>query len=245
MDWWIGIDDTDNLDGPGTGRRARQLGELLQRRELGRLQQITRHQLLVDERIPYTSHNSSACLRVEAPAAAGEALQAACREFLLRESAPEADAGLCVAGGGQSPALLAHFGRRAKQCVLTMDAAYAAGRACGVYLQGLTGTGGGVIGALAAVGLACGGEDGRFLWLPQLRGLKGRQPVGALMQATGIAVVCTRDGRTAPAEAYVDVGDWFRPVLRGGKAVLFVEEVLDGTGEWRILAKETIKQFSE
>jgi hypothetical protein len=58
----IGIDDTDNEETHGTGRRARQLGDRLAADGLAEIDGVTRHQLLVDPRIPYTSHNSSACL---------------------------------------------------------------------------------------------------------------------------------------------------------------------------------------
>ena len=61
---YIGIDDTDNPDTRGTGFRARQLVDRLHDRDMARTVGVTRHQLLVDDRIPYTSHNSSACLAV-------------------------------------------------------------------------------------------------------------------------------------------------------------------------------------
>lgn len=61
----IGIDDTDNLESRGTGYRVRQLANWLSEKNLVVPLGITRHQLLVDPRIPYTSHNSSACLVVE------------------------------------------------------------------------------------------------------------------------------------------------------------------------------------
>ena len=60
----IGIDDTDNETSKGTGHLARQLSRAclqLGARELG----ISRHQFLLDDRIPYTSHNSGACVAVE------------------------------------------------------------------------------------------------------------------------------------------------------------------------------------
>ena len=65
MYYYIGIDDTDNLESRGTGHRARQLGTGLQNAGIARLISITRHQLLVHKDIPYTSHNSSACLLIE------------------------------------------------------------------------------------------------------------------------------------------------------------------------------------
>lgn len=63
--WLIGLDDTDNLESRGTGFRARQMAEHLESSKCGLIATgITRHQLLVDPRIPYTSHNSSACISV-------------------------------------------------------------------------------------------------------------------------------------------------------------------------------------
>lgn len=62
VDLLVGIDDTDNAYTPGTGRRARALLRELAAAGLGAPAGATRHQLLVDDRIPYTSHNSSACL---------------------------------------------------------------------------------------------------------------------------------------------------------------------------------------
>ena len=64
--WLIGIDDTDNLESRGTGHRVRWLGDLLAREDLADIKGITRHQLLVDPRIPYTSHNSSTCMQISA-----------------------------------------------------------------------------------------------------------------------------------------------------------------------------------
>ena len=119
----IGIDDTDNLETHGTGRRARQLGEVLAADGLAEIDGITRHQLLIDPRIPYTSHNSSACLLVRTTDDRLPDLIAAARWFLLRESAPGSDAGLCVADRSQITVTQQDFGQRAKREVLTIDQA--------------------------------------------------------------------------------------------------------------------------
>ena len=92
----IGIDDTDNLESRGTGYRARQLGQRLAGGD-SRVRGISRHQLLVDDRIPYTSHNSAACLELETVSARLDSIAELAREFLQRESAAGSDAGLCVA----------------------------------------------------------------------------------------------------------------------------------------------------
>ena len=90
----LGIDDTDNLETRGTGHRVRQLADWLAQNKLAHPLGITRHQLLVDARIPYTSHNSSACFALETENA--DDVWEAAREFLLRESAVGSDAGLCL-----------------------------------------------------------------------------------------------------------------------------------------------------
>jgi hypothetical protein len=59
----LGVDDTDILGHkPGTGRLARDLGAHLEQARMTVLVGVVRQQLLVDPRIPYTSHNSPACL---------------------------------------------------------------------------------------------------------------------------------------------------------------------------------------
>ncbi len=62
----IGIDDTDNLSSRGTGWLARRLSDECASRGLRPLG-VTRHQFLVHPAIPYTSHNSGACIALESP----------------------------------------------------------------------------------------------------------------------------------------------------------------------------------
>ena len=63
---YIGFDDTDNITADrGTGKLARWFENELP--EGCRVEGVVRQQLLVDDRIPYTSHNSSACVMVDAP----------------------------------------------------------------------------------------------------------------------------------------------------------------------------------
>jgi len=96
MNLLSGIDDTDHLESRGTGYHVRQLANWLAENRPAAPNGITRHQLLVDPQIPYTSHNSSACLSVETENA--EDGWEACREYLLRESAIGSDVGLRRAG---------------------------------------------------------------------------------------------------------------------------------------------------
>lgn len=243
MRYLMGVDDTDNLESRGTGHRVRQLGQHLEAGNLARLVSITRHQLLVDERIPYTSHNSAACLSLEAEKL--EPMLEVSRAFLLRESAPGSDVGLCIIDWPRVSVAVQEFGHSAKRTVLEKSAAVQLAHSEGIHLEELTGTGGGIIGALAAVGLHSGGNDGRFLWLRNLRELEGVVTVAQLKQAVGIEAVQTLAGKELPAEARVDVGEWLRPILRAGKILLLVEANDHDNADWRIADKARIKQLSD
>jgi hypothetical protein len=241
MDILIGIDDTDDAQSRGTGFRARSLGALLGAQGLGRCLAVTRHQLLVAPEIPCTSNNSTACLLVEAAVDEARLIQET-RDFLLRESAARSDVGLCVAAWDAIGADVIAYGQRVKrEIVAQADARDLASRQ-GLHLEGLTGTQDGVIGALAAVGLRRSGDDGRFVWLGDLRALSGVHTVAALRRDTGIDEVRTLDGAVVPPSARVDVGPWVRPVLLRQRAVLLVEPA--GDCDYRVAAKELIKARS-
>jgi hypothetical protein len=246
MNFLIGIDDTDNLDSRGTGYRARGLGALLQTMGLA-VVGITRHQLLVDPQIPYTSHNSAACLVVQAPSERLDQMIETCRDYLKGESADGADVGLCLVAQAAAGGSIQEFGQWTKQRVLTRSAALDLARQENIFLEGLTGDGGGVIGALAAVGLRAGQNDGRFIWLAGVRELSGIYTAEALYRQTGIDEIRSLSNkRDVPVTARIDPGAWPRPILRDGRAVLLVEEVQDRDDcDWQVIAKETIKQYSD
>jgi hypothetical protein len=63
---YIGFDDTDVVGADfGTGKLARRFEQLIP--EACALWGVVRQQLLVDPRIPHTSHNGSACVVVHMP----------------------------------------------------------------------------------------------------------------------------------------------------------------------------------
>jgi hypothetical protein len=214
---YIGMDDTDIKGSRGTGRLARQIAEALSARY--RVLGITRHQLLFDPRVPYTSKNSSAAIHVDADGEVNlDALADDVQRLMLDDWYEGSDPGLCVARV-VSPAM-SEFGRQAKTTLVCQgDArALAAREAC--VLRGLGGTCDGVIGALAAVGLAASGEDGRFVQVGSSRELQGVQSVPSIL-ACGISEVRTLDGARLDAGA-IDTGGKLRPAFREGRAILFV-----------------------
>jgi hypothetical protein len=172
-------------------------------------------------------------------------LIATCREFLHHDSAPGSDAGLCVAARPQVGGSVIAFGERAKTSIVSVADAEALAAADRMHLEPLTGTGIGVIGALAAVGLRAGGNDGRFLWLPGLREMAGVHRVSALRQQLQLDAIETEDGRAVADHQRVALGDWARPLLRNGRSVLIVRESQGEDHEWIVAAKERLKQLSD
>lgn len=163
------VDDTDDLTKEtSTGKVAELIAacvaELGGAVELG----ITRHQLLLDESVPYTSHNSSMAFTAWVPQGCCEELWQQAVGVVRREMSAAADPGLCLAilpQDADDPLLyeLIDYGRRAKAEYVSKARAYAlAERIPWLRLEELGGDGQGVVGALAGVGLRLSGSDGRF-----------------------------------------------------------------------------------
>jgi len=225
--FYIGLDDTDNQVSRGTGRLARAIAEALAGRF--ELLGVTRHQLLVDPRVPYTSHNSSATLHLRGNSDVDLCTIAdEVQEMMLADFQAGSDPGLCVAQAVTAD--MSAFGRRAKVDLVTQDEARAIARAAGCILRGLGGTRDGVIGALAGVGLAATGQDGRFLLVGTARDLAGVQCVEAIL-ASGISEVRYPDGTRMEA-GLVDTNGKLRPALRDGRPVLYVKHPDGDSGRW-------------
>jgi hypothetical protein len=252
VDLLIGIDDTDNPYTPGTGRRARALLGELAAAGLGSPAGATRHQLLVDDRIPYTSHNSSACLTWRSAGGDPHAVRAGIIElagqFLERVCPPDADPGLTVVipGDLDDAARLIEFGRRAKREVLHPSEARELAKALGVHLSGHGGTRVGMTGALAAVGLHLSGNDGLFITLPGIRKLPNHATLDTVRTLTPIDLARDDMHRQPGPGEVIDLGDWVRPVLLDGLAVLLLEPPRQhdsGGRTWRTAPRAVVKKY--
>jgi len=241
----IGIDDTDNKDSRGTGFRSRELGNYLEAARLGRVTGITRHQLLVDDRIPYTSKNSSACIEIESSQL--DVIISFSRLYLLKESAIGADVGLCVIESEKVNKISKDWGVKAKNEVLERNMARELAKKNKIFLEGLTGTGGGIIGALAATGLRAGGNDGRFVWMrgKDLREIEGIFNFWEIKALLPFDQIKTEFGNEISPESRVYFGKWTRPVLQNNKIVILVEPSKDSKSyEWEVASKELVKRIS-
>jgi hypothetical protein len=228
---YVGIDDTDIVGSPGTNQLARRIVSRLGHAAKGAI--VCRHQLFLDPRVPYTSQNGSASIQLpQGGEVSLDELILVVRHEILAFSVEGSDPGLAVSTGASGDLLA--FGGRAKAEVVTKRDARAVADLSSTYLQGLGGTDQGVIGAIAAVGLAAGGDDGRVVHLegwPWPDPFSGVQSVGAIRDR-GVADIRTLAG-DAFAGAQVDVGKHLRPNWRRSRVVLFVEACADPTAPCR------------
>ncbi len=235
---YLGLDDTDVEGSPGTNQLARHIVRRIA--DCFHVRRIMRHQLLDDPRVPYTSKNGCASLLLEARGASSAAdLPALVAPMVIDWSPLGSDPGLCVAA--LVPKAVVDWGQRCQQELVTQDDARRLAHDSGIYLQGLGGTEGGVIGALAAIGLAAGDDDGRVLYLgssaDDFYDVAGPQTIESL-HARGIDEVRCAESEMAVTSGSVDVGKRLRPNLRQGRVVLYVNRSSsDEMPDWQAVRK--------
>jgi hypothetical protein len=223
---FLAIDDTDNLETMGTGRLSRLLATELKERGLTDGGSVTRHQLLIHPDIPYTSHNSAACIQAEGRADLRD-IFAAAQTFMLDHPHEGANPGLCLAPAEAVPPVLAQFGSRAQKEVIPLSEGYGLAGTEGILTWRNGPTGQGLIGAMSAVGLRSTGQDGRFIELEGIRKLKGDISVARLLEQTEVDDVATMEGRSLGGDELLYTQAWVRPSLRQGKAVFLVKREND------------------
>ena len=246
MRFLIGVDDTDNPRVSSTGLLAQRLGLFLQEAGLGRLESVTRHQLIISPQVPRTTRNSAICITIETDPQKRSDLEMACRSFILREYSSGADAGFALASWGQITAEVFTWARTAKTQVIKRQDALQIAHSAQIAITGITGSGAGVIGALAAIGLRYRGEDGRFLWIPNIHQLSGIYSASELMQIAPFDRIETQRGRSPRPDEKIEVGKWIRPVLVEGRCVLFVEEERSHPEfAWHLLGMDEVRKLSD
>lgn len=233
MNYLISIDDTDDVTkAVSTGKIAELIGDRLSQ-EGGRiLDGISRHQLLLSDRIAYTSHNSAMCIEVALENIGSDRIAEVCEETIKKNMARVSDPGLaiCSLGSISDPARLIEFGFEAKHQIKTKTEAYAlAASTDGVFLKELGGSGSGIIGALAGIGLRLSRSDG------SLRGKCGEHLRGMTVTAADICrdygadmVVCT-DGTVIGGDTKIFVKEFIKLMYFDGQKCCIVRLQEDGS----------------
>jgi len=222
---WLGIDDTDMLETLGTNKLALHVASVMPP-ELS-VQIIVRHQLLIDPRVPYTSHNGCVSLRIDGPLkiAVGD-LAARLRPIIVDWCPVGSDPGVCIADN--VPDEVTQFGLLCQTDVVNQRTARTLAANHGLYLESFGGTGDGVIGAVAAVGLLATQNDGRIIHRgnkrPHWSDITGSQNVSDLLDWGVAEIRCLTTSRRVE-HGKVTLSKRLRPNLRAGQAVLYVAPI--------------------
>ena len=144
---------------------------------------------------------------------------------------------MCVAD--QIAPAIAAWGKAAQAEVLNKEEAVRLANEAGVHLEELGGTGGGVIGALAAVGLLSTWDGGRVVhcgkFSPASFDATGCFEINEVYQWGVDEIVCVHDGAKV-TDGSIDLGKRLRPNLREGRVVLYVEPGMpDDRADWLAL----------
>jgi len=247
MIYLAGIDDTDTKETRGTGFHARMLATELEAAGLGHVSGISRHQNFIHPDIPYTSQNSSACLKIDSENES--ALKEFCRNFLLRIAPLGSDVGLCIVAEQKVSESVVKWGQDAKKIILYQKDAIKLAAQEQIYLEGLTGTNDGIIGALAGVGLRKSGNDGRLIWLKGKIELRDTTEAWysptALAENFGIEQIIDIEGHPWIENEPIHIHEWFRPILKNNLVTLVVEKQFNhGKYFWQIASKDYIRSHS-
>lgn len=233
MKLYVCVDDTDDLTkSTSTGKIADLIAQEMIKMGGSLEKGITRHQLLLHDDIDYTSHNSSMCMVIDIDGVAVSRLKRVAEQVLRENMAPSADPGLCFCRIDQlkSPENLISYGKRAQNEVIQKQEAYdLASEIGGTILEEYGGTGCGVIGALAGVGLRLSGCDGVF------RGGKGGKfdgqthTVAEWKELTQIEqFVDFQNGAILGEGERITVGDQLKTTLVDHKVTLVAAQKEDG-----------------
>lgn len=249
MNIFICIDDTDNLESRGTGKLAQELADSIQEKGWGECSRVTRHQLLVHEKIPYTSHNSAMCFEVSMDHGRLDTIISYGKEYLLSQSAEGSDPGLCVAinDARLDRDKLIQFGLMAKKSVLSKELAYTLADELGIHLSEHGGTGGGIIGAVAGTGLKLSGNDGRYRGWYNLGSAGEEISVDTLCGYDFIDEVQTVQGIKLDKKEVVTLGEEnIKIILRNGLQVVLVNKQNGDNNilsHYRTLSKKELKAY--
>nr|WP_320193619.1 hypothetical protein [uncultured Desulfobacter sp.] len=250
MKYWVCMDDTDMPGTKGTGWLVQEICREIEDLGLGESSAISRHQLFVHEDIPFTSHNSAMCfeLELETPNFLPR-LMAHLIHCLETRCEPGSDPGLCVTGplDGDKQKRLSAFGAKAKQAVCTKNDAYSLARNMGIHLSEHGGTGGGIIGALAGIGLRMTGNDGRYRGWYHLGNPGDIVTVADLCTHPFIDTVVRADGSELSLSEKVAIGSEKTKTVRIGYhqvVTTTANETAEQTGiALRTITKEEAKNY--
>lgn len=225
----IGIDDTDTKNSKGTGFISRELARQIESNNLGKVINITRHQLFISDKIQYTNRNNSAC--IELVSNQKEELISFCHKMILSSTLNECGPVLVFADLKSVSKEIIEFGFKAKKTLVSFSEASILIENSKLIVDVVRESKNGMIGALAAIGLRASGNDGRVVWVKghEIKDLAGTYMVGEVYCKTNVDIIKTTSGYKVPISASLNFeNNRIKPVLIDNAITYLVEEVNEG-----------------
>ncbi|MFC2746907.1 MAG: hypothetical protein ACFN4I_01480 [Campylobacter concisus] len=234
------IDDTDELGGEiSTGSLAQEIA--LEISSFAKVSFITRHQLLLDPRINYTSHNSSMCLVAKISKEQKQKVLDIALELLTNKCAKSAEPGIAAVFKDdiKDTKALINFGKNAKNMLLTTKQAFEKACEQNVFLKALMPNANGVIGALAGIGLRLSGDDGKIRGKFKLN--EPKLSVAKLTELPFIEAVLDENFKELAKDEMINLGGTLKPIFWHHKATLLVWK--DKNDKFRNLNIKELREF--
>ena len=222
MIFYLGIDDTGPPGKSGTGETALALGLHLQSQKLARLVHVSAHTLLTTTEIPNANPTHAYCLTLEGEAQRLREIDMESRVYLMHHSAAGSNPGFALAARSRVNEHILNWGKACQMMTMERREALDLARSQEFTAAGFNGSGNGVIGALAAVGLRFSGCDGWITWLPGLPDLKGVMTFSEILHISTFDYVKSLRGRTPDFRDRIQLGEHVMPLLYEGRTVLLL-----------------------
>ena len=229
MDFLVCIDDTDTIDSIGTGTICEMIKAEIIDKNLATCTNITRHQLLIHDDIPYTSHNSSMCFTGQLLKGSKQDIIDLAIDVVMKNHALGSDPGVSVSMVDELIRVndLISFGVKATREVLTKEQAYKLANDCQVHLSEHGGSGQGIIGALAGIGLRLSGANGELKGVLK-KIVESKFTVEDLLKDEGIDRVMTDEGDSLGKEEIVMIKNQTKVMLKEHLFTLLVHKTQEG-----------------
>lgn len=234
MYYLLGIDDTNSSDHGDTATLALTLGEKMEFLSLARLINISCHQLFQHSSIPHTGGNICCCLLLDSDPLKIREIDMITRLTLRSESTPNANPGYALAAWNQFDPEVVAWAKTAKITMVQRMDAITLARRCDISIAGISGSGAGAIGALAAVGLRFDGNDGYIHWMPGLDQLRGIFTQLEINQFIHFESIESENQKHPALDDHIQFTDSARPIFKNGRVILQVSPAPKGSNfEWQ------------
>ncbi len=225
MKIFVAIDDSRQLDGGKAGVTASLLTQAIEDNGWGKCAIPSRHRLYSHPDTGCKKHNTARSFSADIEAKyLQEFIDYACNLIKL-SGTPDSNTGLAIV----IPELMENtddlldYAYRAKEDIVSKNEALAFAEKPGFYLFELSGSGQGIIGALAAAGLRITGNDGQFRGKLQLSKVENYvATVSEIIYNTYVEQVKNMDMENIGDDEYVRMGEKVKVVLLDNKYTLMV-----------------------